>query len=77
MNYQEMQMKLKQYLLPKSTISDKREFVDGILSLVAHEDDLKDMCDWIDKYPNATESEIICKALDLNIPRTEPERIIR
>ena len=54
-----------------------RGFVDGILSLVAHEDDLKDMCDWIDKYPNATESEIICKALDLNIPRTEPERIIR
>lgn len=46
MNYQEMQMKLKQYLLPKNTISDKRGFVDGILSLVAHEDDLKDMCDW-------------------------------
>ena len=66
MNYQEMQMKLKQYLLPKNTISDKRGFVDGILSLVAHEDDLKDMCDWIDKYPNATESEITCKALDLN-----------
>ena len=63
-----MQMKLKQYLLPKNTISDKRGFVDGILSLVAHEDD---------KYPNATESEIICKALELNIPRTEPERIIR
>ena len=77
MNYQEMQMKLKQYLLPKNTISDKREFVDGILSLVAHEDDLKDMCDWIDKHPYATESEIICKALELNIPRTEPERIIR
>ena len=62
MNYQEMQMKLKQYLLPKNTISDKRGFVDGILSLVAHEDDLKIMCDWIDKYPNATESEIICQA---------------
>lgn len=77
MNYQEMQMKLKQYLLPKNTITDKREFVDGILSLVAHEDDLKIMCDWIDKYPNATESEIICKVLELNIPRTEPERIIR
>lgn len=77
MNYQEMQMKLRQYLLSKNTISDKRGFVDGILSLVAHEDDLKIMCDWIDKYPNATESEIICKALDLNIPRTEPERIIR
>ena len=65
MNYQEMQMKLRQYLLPKNTISDKRGFVDGVLSLVAHEDDLKDMCDWIDKYPDATESEIICKALDL------------
>ena len=67
----------KQYLLPKNTISDKREFVDGVLRLVAHEDDLKDMCDWIDKHPYATESEIICKALELNIPRTEPERIIR
>lgn len=77
MNYQEMQMKLKQYLLPKNTISDKREFVYGVLSLVAHEDDLKVMYDWIDKHPNATESEIICKALELNIPRTEPERIIR
>lgn len=45
MNYQEMQMKLKQYLLPKNTISDKREFVYGVLSLVAHEDDLKVMYD--------------------------------
>ena len=58
MNYQEMQMKLKQYLLPKNTISDKRGFVDGILSLVAHEDDLKDMCDWIDKYPNGIQQLI-------------------
>lgn len=59
------------------TISGEIGFVDGILSLVSHEDDLKIMCDWIDKYPNATESEIICKALDLNIPRTEPERVIK
>lgn len=43
----------KQYLLPKNTISDKREFVDGVLSLVAHEDDLKVMYDWINKHPDA------------------------
>jgi hypothetical protein len=77
MDYSEMQMKLKQFLLPKKTITDKREFVDGILSLVSHPDDLKEMCDWIDECPDANESEIICKALELNIPRTEPERIIR
>ena len=77
MNYQEMQMKLKQYLLPKNTISDKRGFVDGILSLVAQEDDLKVMYDWINKHPDANETEILRKALELNIPRTEPERIIR
>lgn len=72
-----MQMKLKQYLLPKNTISDKRGFVDGILSLVAHGDDLKVMYDWINKHPDANETEILRKALELNIPRTEPERIIR
>lgn len=77
MNYQEMQMKLKQYLLPKNAISDKREFVDGVLSLVAHEDDQKVMYDWINKHPDANETEILRKALELNIPRTEPERIIR
>lgn len=76
MNYQEMQMKLRQYLLPKNTISDKREFVDGVLSLVAHEDDLKVMYDWINKHPDANETEILRKALELNIPRTEPERIM-
>ena len=77
MDYQKMQMKLKQYLLPKNTISDKREFVYGVLSLVAHEDDLKVMYDWINKHPDANETEILRKALELNIPRTEPERIIR
>ena len=59
MNYQEMQMKLRQYLLPKNTISDKREFVDGVLSLVAHEDDLKVMYDWINKHPDANEIKTI------------------
>ena len=72
-----MQLKLKQYLLPKNTISDKREFVDGVLSLVAHEDDLKVMYDWVNKHSDANETEILRKALELNIPRTEPEKIIR
>lgn len=33
--------------------------------------------DWINKHPDANETEILRKALELNIPRTEPERIIR
>ncbi|WP_295088952.1 hypothetical protein [uncultured Catenibacterium sp.] len=45
MNYKEMRMGLKQFLLPKNIITNKREFVDGILSLVVHEDDLEIMCD--------------------------------
>lgn len=77
MNYKDMQMELKQFLLTVKTISDKREFVEGVLSLVAHEDDLKVMYDWINKHPDANETEILRKALELNIPRTEPERIIR
>lgn len=77
MNYQEMKMKLRRFLMSVKTVSGEIGFVEGILNLVAHEDDLKIMCDWIDKYPDATESEIICKALDLNIPRTEPERVIK
>lgn len=72
-----MQMELKQFLLTVKTISDTREFVEGVLSLVAHEDDLKVMYDWINKHPDANETEILRKALELNIPRTEPERIIR
>lgn len=35
------------------------------------------MYDWINKHPDANETEILRKALELNIPRTEPERIIR
>ena len=77
MEYQEMQIKLKQFLLNVETISIKKEFVEGVLSLVAHEDDLKSMYDWICENPNANETEILRKALELNITRTEPERIIR
>ena len=77
MNYKDMQMELKQFLLTVKTISDTRGFVEGVLSLVAHEDDLKVMYDWINKHPDANETEILRKALELNIPRTEPERIIR
>ena len=33
--------------------------------------------DWINKHPDANETEILRKALELSIPRTEPERIIR
>lgn len=77
MNYKDMQMELKQFLLTVKTISDTREFVEGVLSLVAYEDDLKVMYDWINKHPDANETEILRKALELNIPRTEPERIIR
>lgn len=77
MDYQEMRIKLRRFLMSVKTILGEIGFVEGILSLVAHEDDLKIMCDWIDENPDATESEIICKALDLNIPRTEPERVIK
>ena len=77
MDYQEIQIKLKQFLLKVDTISIKREFVDGVLSLVKHEDDLKVMYDWICENPNANETEILRKALELNIPRTEPDRIIK
>lgn len=77
MDYQEMRIKLRRFLMSVKTISGEIGFVEGILSLVAHEDDLKIMCDRIDENPDATESEIICKALDLNIPRTEPERVIK
>ncbi|UWO51988.1 hypothetical protein NQ499_06790 [Catenibacterium mitsuokai] len=77
MEYTEMQMELKQFLLTVKTISDTKCFVEGVLSLVAHEDDLKVMYDWIKKHPDANESQILEKALDLNIPRTEPERVIK
>lgn len=76
MDYKEMQEELRKMLSQVETISEKHTFVRGVIDLVEHEDDLKAMYNWLCNHPNATESEIIMKGLDLNIPRTEPERVI-
>lgn len=77
MNYEIMQNKLKVMLMKTETISEKKSFVDGVIELVEHKDDLKQMYEWLCSHPDADETEILWKALDLNIPRTEPERVLK
>ncbi|RHM59662.1 hypothetical protein [Coprobacillus sp. AF33-1AC] len=59
------------------SIRNESEFVDGILDLLENEEDLDTMYKWIKDRPKVTEPEVIKMALDLNIPRTEPERVIK
>lgn len=59
------------------SIRNESEFVDGILDLLENEEDLNTMYNWIKVRPKITEPEVIKAALDLNIPRTEPERVIK
>ena len=77
MNYEDIQNDLKRMLMKVNTISEQKSFVDGVIDLVENEDDLKVMYKWMCCHTKPTETEVLSKALDLNIPRTEPERIVK